>query len=339
MEQFLGEYRLLEPLGGGGMGEVWLGENEGGRRFAVKRLPYGISIPVDQRKRFIREAQTLSSLRHPNICPIHEIGHHQGEPFIVMDIVDGIALQRLMDYLPLLPAEVVGATKDDLPRVVEEISRLEQSTSPAPLPEEPEEGRTLPILPPQQIVFLLTRLCGAVHYAHRKGVFHRDIKPENVLLRHDGEPVLMDFGLAKLSDEFGAETLTQLNQFVGTIGYVAPELTRPGLKVDARADVFGIGGILYYLVTGRRHFVPSNNLAEDIRRFHGFAPVRPRHYDPKVNRHLETVVLTALKTDPNKRFRTPEELSLALVRYYGEIANHDKQHGFLDHLSGIFRRH
>jgi serine/threonine protein kinase len=321
------------------MGEIWLGEDEQGRRFALKRLPYGAAIPVNQRKRFIREAQTLSALRHPNICSIYEIGDHQGEPFIVMEPIEGIALQRLVAHLPTLSAKAIGTSKDDLPRLVGrtmEHDRLARPQHPIP---EPEEGHVLPLLPAPQLVFMAARLCAAVHYAHQCGVLHRDIKPENVIVRRDGEPVLLDFGLAKLSDDFGAETLTQVNQFVGTIDYIAPEQTWPGRELDGRVDVFGLGGILYFLVTGRRHFVSSDNLADDLRRLQYFSPVRPRYYYPPINRRLELIVLKALKADPAKRYRTAEQLGIALVRYYRDHVRRRKPYGLLDRLCGVLRRY
>jgi serine/threonine-protein kinase len=336
MEEYLGKYRLVSQLGRGGMGEVWLGEDECGRRYALKRLPYWAAIPADQRKRFVREAQTLSTLRHPNICSIYEIGDHQGEPFMVMEIIEGIALQRLVRLVPSIPSAVVGKSRNEIPRLVEEAMGREREE---PMPEEPEEGYPLPILPPPQLVYLVARLCAAVHHAHRNGVLHRDIKPENVIVRRDGEPVLLDFGLAKLSDDLGVETLTRADQFVGTIDYIAPEQTWPGREIDGRVDVFGIGGILYLLVTGRRHFVSSGNLADDIKRLEDFAPVRPRYYYSGISRRLELIVLKALKTDPGKRYRTAEELALALVRYYREEVRSRKPYGLLDRLSGILRRY
>src|SRR5262249_52809881 len=218
-----GRYKLLEKIGEGGMGTVWMAEQTQPvkRRVAVKlvRSEHGGSGSI--LARFGAERQAIALMDHPHVARLLDAGTTAeseapslgaGRPYFVMELVKGVPLNDYCD----------------------------------------REKLTVP-----DRLRLCTQVCAAVQHAHQKGVIHRDLKPSNVLVEsHDGEPVpkVIDFGLAKAIGglQLTENTLfTRLGTFVGTPQYVAPEqATFNALDVDTRADVYALGGVLYVLLTG-----------------------------------------------------------------------------------------
>jgi TolB-like protein/predicted Ser/Thr protein kinase len=212
----LGPYEVLGPLGAGGMGEVYLARDTKLRReVALKVLPPEIEGDADRRARFEREARAVAALNHPNIVTVHAIEEHDGRQVIVMERVEGRPLSA-----------VLGPGGLPLARVLE----------------------------------IAEAVADALAAAHEKGVVHRDLKPANVMLTEEGRVKVLDFGLAKqlapleaLDSTAPTETRTTEGQVVGTVPYMAPEQLR-GERVDARADIFALGVMLYEMVTGARPF-------------------------------------------------------------------------------------
>ena len=229
----LGAYTIGIPLGAGGMGEVYRATDHNlGRDVAIKVLPEAFAQDADRLARFEREARTLASLNHPNIAIIHglekgpaEVGHHAETRALVMELVEGPTL-----------ADRIGAT-------------------PLPLDE---------VLP------IARQIAEALEAAHEQGIIHRDLKPANIKIRDDGTVKVLDFGLAKAMDGASASGLsaspahslsptittpamTQLGVILGTAAYMAPEQAR-GHRVDARADIWAFGCVLYEMLTGVRAF-------------------------------------------------------------------------------------
>jgi eukaryotic-like serine/threonine-protein kinase len=226
----LSHYRVLDVIGGGGMGVVYRAEDlKLGRCVALKFLPEELGSDPHALERFSREARAASSLDHPNICAIHEFGEHEGRPFMVMQLLEG---QTLRD-------------------------RLTDTAS---------EGA----LPLEELLEIGIQVSDGLQAAHEKGIIHRDIKPANIFITNKGVCKILDFGLVKLleadqEDEVAqaqdepsrsastALTLTRTGTAMGTAGYMSPEQVR-GERLDPRSDLFSFGLILYEMATGQRAF-------------------------------------------------------------------------------------
>ncbi|CAN5416289.1 hypothetical protein BH11PLA2_BH11PLA2_27410 [soil metagenome] len=212
----LGQYRLRRKLGQGGMGEVYLAEHQLLKRpCAVKRIhPKYLNNP-EQVRRFQREVQTTSQLRHPNTVEIYDYGQAEdGTYYYVMEYLPGLSLEEIV-------------------------------------------SRSGP-LPPDRVVHILRQVCGALREAHRHGLIHRDIKPSNILVFPDGAPhdqaKVVDFGLVQsLEPEDNEAKITRDGLIVGTPEYMSPEQAQ-GLHLDERSDLFSLGSVAYYLLTGREAF-------------------------------------------------------------------------------------
>ncbi len=277
----LGKYELQEQLGRGGMAEVWKALDTQLQRYvAIKLLHANLQEDPQFVARFEREAQLIASLHHPNIVQIHDFQTASSEEegtiaYMVMDYVEG---QTLADYI--------------------------QSTS--------SQGN---FPSPAQIEHLFTPICRAVDYAHQQGVIHRDLKPANILLdkrntaqNEMGEPILTDFGLAKLLG-LSASTLTATQP--GTPYYIAPELVR-GYAGNERSDIYSLGIILYQMVTGTVPFQGDTPTAVMAQHLHATPPF-PTLINPNAPAALATVIMRCLAKDPMARFPSAEALAGAIA--------------------------
>lgn len=278
----LGKYELRGQLGHGGMAEVWKAYDTQLQRYvAIKLLHANFQADPNFVSRFRQEAQVIASLRHPNIVQIHDFQVSQPPesstptPYMVMDYIED---QTLAHYIANTSAR----------------------------------GR---IPSPVEIVNLFTSISLAIDYAHSKGMIHRDIKPANILLdKHNtthnsmGEPILTDFGLAKLlGATAGAITAAQ----PGTPLYTSPEQAR-GYAGNERSDLYSLGVILYEIVTGVPPFrgdSPAAVLAQHV----NVTPTSPVLINPNIPPALTMVIMTALAKDPNARFARATLLTAAIA--------------------------
>jgi eukaryotic-like serine/threonine-protein kinase len=277
-----GKYELKERLGYGGMAEVWKAFDTQLQRYvAIKLLHPNLQADPTFVTRFQREAQVIASLRHPNIVQIHDFQVSQppeSDPptaYMVMAYIEG---QTLAGYIASTSA------KGNIPSPIE-------------------------------IVNLFTSISLAVDYAHQKGMIHRDIKPANILLdKHNttrnpmGEPILTDFGLAKLLG-VSAGTLTATS--LGTPLYTSPEQAR-GYAGNERSDLYSLGVILYELVTGVPPFRGDNPTAVLAQHLNA-TPASPVLLNPNIPPALTLVIMTALAKDPNARFARAAAMTAALA--------------------------
>ncbi len=330
-EKIFGKYRLQEVLGRGGMGEVWKASDTFGNPLAIKMLLAGESASEDQLKRFKQEARILSKLPHRNICRIHEVGEYDGRSYLAMEYVDGLSMDRL---LAEPDSSRTASDSSDLSSLIATIRR-HSAASVAGV--EGEHLRTIPIpsassgslvLPVQQTLAIIARVCDAIQYAHQQGVLHRDIKPGNIMIRADGEPVVMDFGLAKLERHVGANSLsapslgvnTITGHTVGTIDFMAPEQALSSKDVDERADVYSLGAVLYRMLTGNPHFYTTGHLLNDAQKLQTLDPIPLHIHRPQIDPDLEIITLKALRADPAERYRSAAALRDDLGRYQlGEV--------------------
>jgi eukaryotic-like serine/threonine-protein kinase len=318
----ISHYRILEKLGGGGMGVVYKAEDTKLRRFvALKFLPDRVAQDKQAYERFLREARAAAALNHPNICTIHEIGEHEGQPFIAMEFLEGQTLRERMAK-PLTP--IRSPQRRGWSRVAGQ-----------------GEGSRLVPLPSDLLLDLAIQIADALDAAHSKGITHRDIKPANIFVTVRGQVKILDFGLAKLSpthspSPLGGEggprsganegmsphdtptvsidpdALTSPGTAIGTVAYMSPEQAR-GEDVDLRTDLFSFGAVLYEMATGRQAFEGGSTAVI----FTGIltqAPAPPLELNPELPAKLEEVINKALEKDREVRYQHASELRADLRR-------------------------
>jgi len=302
-------YALIRKIGRGGSGEVWEALDHILDRTVAVKLLHTLSPSLHESQRLIREASALARLSHPHIVSLHEVEYTAERPALIMEFVSG---PTLATWLHGQPATPVAAAR-----------HVEQ-------------------------------LCEALEHAHSQGVVHRDLKPSNVLLkplpnqpstaensRPDLScwcPKIADFGLARLADQ--TQTTTSGHP-VGTPSYMAPEQVAPdrsrGIS-DVLTDIYGLGTVLYELMTGRPPFIPSDPslilaiiLRED--------PLSPRFIVPTIPRDLETICQKCLQKDPRKRYQSATEIRNELVAFLENRPITARPIGPLPRLLNWCRRH
>jgi serine/threonine-protein kinase len=289
-----GRYLLKRFHAKGGVGEIWVAEDPRiGRSVALKRM---LGDRPDQRHRFLVEAQVTGQLEHPGIVPIHEVGIDEaGKPFYVMKFVRGKTFQSVIDEF-----HVAKLTPD-----VQEIEQFKLLQS-----------------------FL--SLCQTVAYAHSRGVIHRDLKPENVMVGDYGETLLLNWDIAKVVGnaeanaweselvkllDTGKDTETRGGAIMGSLTYMSPEAASgKNNELDARSDIFLLGGILFTILTGRPPRQGTNAM-ELIKRAQKEQPPSPRKYRPEAPRALEAICVKAMALRPEDRYQTAKALAEDLQRY------------------------
>ncbi len=297
-----GDYRIVRELGRGGMGVVYEALHlRLGRRVALKILKDRRISSAADLARFQREAGLASKLDHPHICTVYETGEHDGDPFIAMRLLEGETLASRIararegeerGFLQL-PSSRSSDPGDSAPR------RASSSQTPR---SRVARGEIV------AVARLIEKVARALHVAHQKGVVHRDVKPANIMVGTDGEPVVMDFGLAR--DMSGDdETLTRTGQLFGTPAYMPPEqiLGRRG-EVDRQSDVYSLGVTLYESLTLRRPFEAPTREAL-YRAILVQEPSDPRSSAPALPSDLAVVVLAAMEKSRGRRY--PSALALA----------------------------
>jgi serine/threonine protein kinase/class 3 adenylate cyclase/formylglycine-generating enzyme required for sulfatase activity len=296
--KIFGEYRLIKELGRGGMGQVFMAKDSFDNPVAIKLLLAGDGASEQQLTRFAREAKIMAKLNHRDICRIHKVGEVDSTRYIAMEYIDGGVL-----------SEKIGPKGLDLELLY--ANRRESLKTAMGNSWSSKKAYRDPDVVDFTIEFFLEILSG-LHYAHQHGVLHRDLKPGNILCRREGDPVLMDFGLARFEDsDEGAAEVSLTGQMVGTIDYVAPEQAA-GSDVDFRADLYSACAVLYLLLTGRKHFESSGNILSDIQNLREHRPVSPSKFRSAISEDLDIVILKGLHPDPEERYPDLEALMVDL---------------------------
>ena len=298
-DNIVSHYRILEGLGCGGMGTVYRAQDlKLPRRVAMKFLLEESATDPDALRRFEHEASAASALEHPNICPIYEFGEYEGQPFIVMPLLEGRTVEQQI-------------SSDGLER------------SPLPVP---------------KLLDLAIQVLKGLEAAHSRGIIHRDIKPANIFSTNDGQPKILDFGVAKLAyGEIGADdpraqdeaetatiipsgdlVLSRTGMVVGTAAYMSPEQVR-GEKVDARTDLFSFGLVLYEMATGKRAFGGSTwpVLQEEVL---SGTPKPVRGLNPDIPIRLENIIAKAIEKDREARYQAASEMRADLEDLQRQLA-------------------
>jgi len=263
------KYRLLDRLGAGGMGQVYLCEHiTMGRKVALKILPIQQAEDPASLERFYREARAVARLDHPNIVRAHDIDHDDKLHFIVLEFVDGV---NLHDFI-----------------------------------------RRNGTLKPERAAHYVRQAALGLQHAHESGLVHRDIKPGNLLLDRQGVVKILDMGLARFFHEDSAAFIKEyeVGYIIGTGDYIAPEQIIDS-RVDIRADIYSLGGTMYYLLTGKSPFQDGSNAQKII--WHQVRhPKSLRVVRPDVPEDLLRVFERIIAKEPDRRYQTPLDLADAL---------------------------
>jgi TolB-like protein/Tfp pilus assembly protein PilF len=273
-----GRYRVLSLLGAGGMGRVYLAEDaELGRRVALKFLPEHLTHDAEQARRFRQEARAASALNHPNILTVYGVEQEGDMSVIASEYIEGETLRERLSRGALAPAEALD---------------------------------------------IAAQIASALRAAHEAGIVHRDVKPENVMLRPDGYVKVLDFGIAKLAPRLtnaaegnghnGSTVKTTPGLIMGTDRYMSPEQAR-GQEVDARADVWSLGCVLYELLSGVPPFTgetASDVVAAVLRT----EPAPLPQIATGTPGELQRIVGKCLEKDREERYPSAEELFTDLRR-------------------------
>ena len=253
-------YEVVQHIGQGGMADVFLAiDTILNRHVAIKILRSDQSTDAISILRFEREAQAATTLAHPNIVEIYDVGEYKNRHYIVMEYVAGKTLKKVIrDRAPLLNLEAVDTMK---------------------------------------------QLTSAVAEAHKRGIIHRDIKPQNVIVKSDGSLKILDFGIATAK---GSAQLTQANNVMGSVHYLAPELAK-GEPASPQSDIYALGIVFYEMLTGDVPFKADQ--AVQIALQHMREPMPSvRKANPNVPQSVENIIIRATAKNPRLRYQSCDEM-------------------------------
>jgi len=276
--QSIGRYRILEPLGEGGMAKVYKAyDTRLECKVAIKFIRHDQVPPVQwerMRMRFEHEAKRMAKFNHPHIVRVTDYGEHEGMPYLVMPYLPGGTLKELLK------------AQNNKPMDYREASRY------------------------------LAPIARALEYAHQQETIHRDVKPANILLTEAGQPMLTDFGVAKILDVEEGQSLTGTGVGIGTPKYMAPEQWQN--KISPQTDVYSLGVVLYEMVTGRLPYnadtpaaVLSKQLSEPL--------PPPRKFNPSLPVDVEKVIYKALAKDTRERYPNMQPFAQVLEQLAGTV--------------------
>lgn len=270
MESQIGPYQVTAELGRGGMGVVYKARDTALERFvAIKVLADKVAGDAELIARFQREARSAASLNHPNVIQIYNIGEYEGQPYFVMEFVEGESLSQLIR----------------------------------------KHGR----LEPQLAARILVQAASGLAAAHEKEIIHRDIKPGNLMIDRRGNVKIADFGIAYMA-EMGKK-LTGTGQFLGTPGYLSPELCQ-GLTLDGRADIFSLGVVFFEMLTGSQPFQADSPFAMIHKVVQSPLP-NVRELNPAVDDETVAILQRMVAKNPAERYDDCHALIADLEQCFG----------------------
>lgn len=296
--QRVGRYRLVQMLGEGGMGTVWLAHpfDAPDQLYAVKSVSPQFARDPAVCGMFVKEASLAAALDHPNVVRLYDVGIHDEVPFFVMEWVDGFSL------------------RDVAKAVVETGERV----------------------PPSIALRIGSDMCGGLHAAHELcgddgahlGLVHRDISPHNVLVTRDGVSKIIDFGVAKARDLATNTEESMVGGLKGKVRYMAPEQALER-DIDRRADIFSVGAVLYQLLTGRAPFEGPNEMAI----INALMSTNPVYVPDDLPEPVQWILRRALARRPESRFSDASEMQNAIELALVELGAPDKHYDVAECLA------
>src|SRR5699024_7264188 len=259
-------YEIIRTIGGGGMANVYLARDLIlDREVAIKVLRMEFANDTEFIERFDREAKAATSVSHPNIVNIYDVGEEKDDHiyYMVMEYVQGMTLK---EYI--------------------------QTHSPVSI---------------DNTLHIMKQLTAAISHAHANGLIHRDIKPQNILIDHDGNAKVTDFGIAMA---LSATSLTQTNSILGSVQYISPEQARGG-KATKKSDIYSLGIVMFELLTGQLPFSGQSPVAIALKHLQEDTP-SIRDLDQDIPQSIENIVLKSTTKDPTYRYQTADEMQEAL---------------------------
>ena len=261
-----GRYSIKKQLGKGAMGAVFLArDTQLNRDVALKVPTFTDKSPANMIERFYREARSAATLTHPNICPVYDVGEHDGTHFISMGYIEG---RPLSAYI--------------------------------------ESGRKQP---ERQAAAVVKKLALALQEAHDKGIIHRDLKPANIMIDQRSEPIVMDFGLARLTNDKEEARLTREGTVMGSPAYMSPEQVE-GKNLGPHCDVYSLGVVFYELLTGQTPY--QGTVVSVIGQILAANPKSPIELRPDISPECSAVCLKAMASKKSDRFQSMAEYAKAL---------------------------
>jgi eukaryotic-like serine/threonine-protein kinase len=270
-----GRYPVVREIGSGGMARVFEARHpELGSPIALKVMHEGLAAQPRAAARFLREARAAAQIRHQHVIQVYDVGTDSGLPYMAMEFLEGVDLASLL-----------------------------------------REQRTLPAV---RVVELLLPVISAVAAAHAAGIIHRDLKPANLMLARRPprpvHPVVLDFGISKVAAEESEAPLTRSESLLGTLHYMAPELTKGARYASPQSDQYALGVMLYECITGRRPFNGDSHY-ELMHSAVTAALVPPERLVPDLDPDFSAVILQAMSRDPSARFPSVRALGSALLAF------------------------
>ncbi len=297
----IGPFQILRQIGEGGMGIVFLAQQERPARTVALKVIHASLMSPRTLRRFEQEGDVLARLQHPGIAQVYQVGTYATDqgvlPYIAMEFVEGERLDLCVAKRALLLRE-----------------RLE----------------------------LAARIADAVEHAHQKGVIHRDLKPGNILVTCEGQPKILDFGVARLSDDDTRTTTlrTDVGALMGTLTYMSPEQAGGDPEaIDTRSDVYSLGVVVYELLTGKLpYYIDRSALPEAVRVIQEEEPTKLSTHARALRGDVETIVRKALEKDRNRRYPTAQAMADDIRRHLANEPIHARAPSAWYQLSKFARR-